>query len=46
MSLKYHAKELKGISDMAIFNLLCKVYCQVRQSYSINTTVHIGEVLT
>ena len=36
MSLKYFAKELKGIWSMAIFNLLHKVYCQVRQSCSFS----------
>ena len=36
MSLKCHAKELKGIGSMAIFNVLCKVCCQVRQSCSFS----------
>ena len=34
MNLKCHTKELKGIGGMAIFNLPCKVCCQVRQSCS------------
>ena len=31
MILKCYAKELKGIGSMAIFNLLHKVCCKVRQ---------------
>ena len=36
MSLKCDAKELKGIGGMAIFNQLCKVCYQVRQSCSFS----------
>ena len=34
MNFNCHAKELKGIGGMAIFNLLCKGCCQVKQSCS------------
>ena len=36
MSLKCNAKELKGIGSMAIFNLLHKVHCKVRQGNSFS----------
>ena len=52
MCLNCHAKELKGTWGMAIFNLLFKVCCQVRQSYffslktiSLVEYTYVGETL-
>ena len=38
MSLEFHAKELKGTSVMGTFNLLCKVYMLLINSFYIRAS--------